>query len=76
MSIKFCEIECNECRSRMDDGDDSYCTNCYTGLEDKISGLEDDISNLESDKDALQQEKDDLTQKLVDLEAERNRSDL
>ncbi len=75
MSIKFCEIECNECRSRMDDGEDSYCTNCYTGLEDKISGLEDDISNLESDKDTLQQEKDELTGKLQDLENEKFRSE-
>lgn len=60
----------------MDDGEDSYCARCYAKLEDETSGLKDDISNLESDKDTLGQEKDELTQKLVDLESERNRSDL
>lgn len=73
--IKF-DIDCNNCSCSMDDGEDSYCARCYAKLEDEISGLKDEISNLESDKDELEQEKEELTQKLMNLESERNRSDL
>lgn len=72
MSIKF-EIDCNNCSSSMDDGEDSYCARCYGKLENEISGLKDDISNLELDKDELQSEIDDLTGKLQNIEDEARR---
>lgn len=72
MSIKF-EIECNNCSSSMDDGEDSFCARCYGKLEDEISGLKDDISNLESGNDELQQEIDELTGKLQNIEKESRR---
>ena len=67
------EIECNQCRSSMSDGQDCYCAKCFKSLEDNIKDLEADISNLESEKDELEQQIEALNKKLENIESEIRR---
>lgn len=63
MSIET-SIICDECKGRMDEGDDVYCHDCVsirmdyaTELEEKISSLEDEIIELEITITELEKEK-------------------
>ena len=59
------DAQCDGCRNNLSDGDDTYCSDCYQKLKDKIETLEEEIETLE-------EENAELTTTLEDCQANCN----
>jgi hypothetical protein len=54
MAVKLLS-ECDSCGYSMTDGDESYCSDCYEELKDKVKELEDEIEKLEEKINSLEE---------------------
>jgi len=51
-------VNCDGCRTKIDEGEEAYCANCYGILEKDVSALEEKISQLEDEIIALEADLD------------------
>ena len=54
---------CSNCNTRIDVGEDTYCSVCFEDLQDQISKLQEQLADLESDNIILKAEIAELENK-------------
>jgi len=53
-------VNCDECRTRLDENDEVYCIDCYSKLDNEVDDLEEKITQLEEEIEALNEELETL----------------
>ena len=51
---------CSNCNTRIDVGEDVYCSECFDTLQDQISELQEQLADLESENEDLKLKNEQL----------------
>ena len=60
------EIKCDECGTRLDEGENIYCQSCIDKLSTQLAEKDKQIEQLQSDNIELQTENERLSKELDD----------
>ena len=62
--------ECDKCNSRISDGDEAYCQDCFEFMKDEIEEQRKEIERLEAENATFDESLSDLMQERDELKIE------